>query len=95
MRLLQTIASGGMKDWTPGEWGVFFGAVGAFVVGTIIPFLGWIFSKIKEAKTLATSAKTESSANTDRIISLAQNMPSPGQPPAPVGGSPHESFTME
>jgi len=88
---MQTIlASGGMRDWTPGEWITLMGALAGFMTITLVPFLYKLLDIFKQLRTLtektaiadtkAESAQQTAKDNTAQIIDIAKCMPPPRQP---------------
>jgi hypothetical protein len=69
------IAKGGMADWSPADWGIFFTVTGGFITAVLVPAVLLVMSKIAglRANTLASLKQNsdETSKNMDRIVAVA------------------------
>lgn len=87
---IEIIHDHGMRNWSPGEWGMFLtalvAAIGTLLTITVLPFILRIFSALKElressvrSETKADSAVATGARTVDRVLNLAATM----QPSAP------------
>lgn len=78
----------GMKDWSPGEWGLFFGFLSTFITVTLVPSLLLILNRIKASEKVNLDGRNQlwsaHESNTKMLVEIAKAVPVPAPAPAPV-----------